>query len=76
MNQINHKWCKKLVEIRIAKTSKFVVKLWITPEHPLSNPLINGTFVVVSISTFGVVVSVVVSNVVVISDVVVVIVVV
>ena len=71
--KINHKWLKKLVEIRIAKQSKFVVKLLITPE--LCNPLIYG--VAVSSSTFGVIDDVAaVSNVVVISNVVVVIVVV
>jgi hypothetical protein len=59
-----------LHEIRIAKTSKLVVKHCITPE--LGNPQIDVELVV-SISTFGVVSvnSISISDIVVISDVVV-----
>ena len=66
--KINHKWRKKLLGIRIAKTSKFVVKHCITPE--LGNPKIDVELV--SISTFGVVsVAASISDIVVVSNIVV-----
>ena len=66
--KINHKWRKKLLGIRIAKTSKFVVKHCITPE--LGNPQLDVELVAISI--FGVVsVAASISDIVIISNIVV-----